>query len=108
MLYAYIIITFTSSKTNYKIQYQLHILLTKGGPKTFNKSKFTGITIALTAYPPESQGKGGSQTGPGRSINAKDLCNFQLEVEDVCWKHRRSFGFKGKLRRSPNDGNKLG
>ena len=29
-------------------------------------------------------------------LNAKDLCNFQLELKDVCWKHRRSFGSKGK------------
>ena len=36
----------------------------------------------------------------GNPLNPKDLCNFQLEVEDVCWKHRRSFGFKGKPHKS--------
>ena len=36
----------------------------------------------------------------GSLLNAKDLCDFQLEVEDVCWKHRRSFGFKGKPHKS--------
>ena len=36
----------------------------------------------------------------GSPSNPKDLCHFQLEVKDVCWKHRRSFGFKGQPHKS--------
>ena len=36
----------------------------------------------------------------GTPLNQKDLCHFQLEVKDVCWKHRRSFGFKGQPHKS--------
>ena len=36
----------------------------------------------------------------GSPSNPKDVCHFQLEVKDVCWKHRRSFGFKGQPHKS--------